>query len=109
MMIAQTESEEKLQQNGFYPTDAGVKAAEEGSIEMDISQRVSSLTELHLLFKRELANLRRNKIPLVVRFGITSFLNILFGLIFQGIGELYFFILCMIRQGYFLICFHKFR
>ena len=101
MMVAQTSSEDKLEQSGFYASDSGAKAAEVdtiGAIEMDNSQRVSSMTQTRLLFKREFANLHRNKIPLVARFGITIFLNVLFGLIFQGIGKYIFNIYQMLNS-----------
>jgi ABC-type multidrug transport system ATPase subunit len=50
-------------------------------------QHVSFATQTRVLYKREFTNLKRDKGSLIARFGITIFLNLLFGLIFKGVGE----------------------
>lgn len=90
MMVAQTEDEKDLEAAGFYPKDTFKKA---NSASDDSSflyatpyERVSTNTEIRTLFAREFEHLKRNKIHMIARFGITIFLNVLFGLIFWGIG-----------------------
>lgn len=43
-------------------------------------------TQVHLLFKRELQNLRRDVTAVGARFGLTTFLGILIGIIFFDVG-----------------------
>jgi ABC-type multidrug transport system ATPase subunit len=50
-------------------------------------QAAGPLTQLYYLFERELLNIVRDKGALIGRFGITIFLNLLFGLIWLGAGS----------------------
>lgn len=90
MMVAQTEDEKDLEAAGFYPKDTfkEVNSASDDSSFLYATpyERVSTNTEIRTLFAREFERLKRNKIPMIARFGITIFLNVLFGLIFWGIG-----------------------
>merc|ERR1712226_857785 len=91
MLVAQTVGETKLEADGFFPTDTRdlppVEKIGKSDATVDNTERVSKMTELKLLFEREMLNLKRDTVPLYIRFGITIFLNILYGLIFQGIGS----------------------
>lgn len=46
-----------------------------------------ALTQLYYLFEREIYNIIRDKGALIGRFGVTIFLNLLFGLIWLGAGS----------------------
>uniref|UniRef100_A0A7S2LEQ2 ABC transporter domain-containing protein n=1 Tax=Leptocylindrus danicus TaxID=163516 RepID=A0A7S2LEQ2_9STRA len=91
MLVAQTVEETKLEADGFFPADTRdlppVEKIGKSDATVDNTERVSKTTELKLLFEREMLNLKRDTVPLYIRFGITIFLNILYGLIFQGIGS----------------------
>jgi len=92
MTVAQTLEVKQLETDGFFTNQSnGSKSFEE---EVDFStlvtndneNRVSNGTQVKLLFQRELRGLQRNTVPLIARFGITIFLNVVFGLIFFDIG-----------------------
>lgn len=91
MSVAQTVEETKLEADGFFPADTRelppVEKIGKSDATVDNTERVSKSTELKLLAERELLNLKRDRVPLYIRFGITIFLNVLYGLIFQGIGS----------------------
>ena len=104
MSVAQSVPIEELDSAGFFPMDQR-KAIEAFHSEDDaggnkdalgITRRnsqvvgdtrpVTMLTEVGMLFTRELKNLRRDKAALGARLGLTTFLSVLIGLIFQGVG-----------------------
>ena len=45
------------------------------------------MMQLYMLFQREIRSIKRDKGALIGRFGVTIFLNLLFGLIFLGSGS----------------------
>ena len=47
----------------------------------------SLLTEIKMLYARELSNLRRDKVALMARFLFTTFLSLLIGVIFLDVGK----------------------
>ena len=94
MTLSQSETAAELQKkNLFMPTpdfkgkvrnssiDLTAVVAEESTI-----KTASFSTQLQWLLQREYLNLTRNKAALGARFGVTIFLNLLFGLIFLGAG-----------------------
>jgi len=105
MAVAQQHSVEDLSKSGFFEsctlTDYGmekVRASTEVDAlgfslhdvdlgEHDNNRRVSLLTQIKLLYLREWRNVTRDKASLGTRLGITAFLNLLFGLIFQDVGR----------------------
>eukprot|EP00815_Leptocylindrus_aporus_P011235 CAMPEP_0116067886 /NCGR_PEP_ID=MMETSP0322-20121206/11333_1 /TAXON_ID=163516 /ORGANISM="Leptocylindrus danicus var. apora, Strain B651" /LENGTH=576 /DNA_ID=CAMNT_0003554893 /DNA_START=66 /DNA_END=1793 /DNA_ORIENTATION=+ len=92
MTVAQTLEVKQLETDGFFTNQSnGSKGFEEEEdfstlITDDNKNRVSNGTQVKLLFQRELRGLQRNTVPLIARFGITIFLNVVFGLIFFDIG-----------------------
>jgi hypothetical protein len=48
--------------------------------------RVGMATEVRMLFMREFRNVQRNRHPLIARFGLATFLALLVGTIFFGVG-----------------------
>lgn len=65
-------------------TSGGGHPSESASLIPPVSASLGK--QLSLLFQRELKNLKRDKAALGGRFGVTIFLNLLFGLIFDGAG-----------------------
>eukprot|EP00591_Stephanopyxis_turris_P014818 CAMPEP_0195539598 /NCGR_PEP_ID=MMETSP0794_2-20130614/50136_1 /TAXON_ID=515487 /ORGANISM="Stephanopyxis turris, Strain CCMP 815" /LENGTH=501 /DNA_ID=CAMNT_0040673637 /DNA_START=420 /DNA_END=1922 /DNA_ORIENTATION=- len=103
MNLAQTLSDAELEEAGLYlkdtrnlPLAERLRAVEVINVctqraskhsEVD-ERRVSMLTEINLLFIREVRNLVRFRQPLVARFGFSSFMSLLVGVIFFDVGTL---------------------
>lgn len=105
MNIAQTVSEDELAKQGFFPaderslpepfdsSDEGARdilgiSRRNGYVNEDKSEkRVSFKTEVQLLFRRELVNIKRNKKATVARFAFTVMMSLLLGIIFLNVGE----------------------
>lgn len=101
MSVAQRIPEEKLESDGFFKADNRglgdalgsefgdplAKSTHEQDLAIDM-RPVSVGTQTSLLFKREFTDLKRDIPSLGMRFGITIFLNLLFGVIFNGVGGL---------------------
>jgi len=111
MTVAQKYSVEELTKDGFFEADNrdlglplnanevdGVDALGNSKHEtIDLrknsatdgldKKKVSFWTQVGLLFNREIKNMKRDKASLGARFGITIFLNILFGVIFLDVGK----------------------
>jgi hypothetical protein len=110
MSLSQTESIEKLKASGIMDISSGYSglgfesAALSNSSKSAITTSASSThldteltevvlevqasfcTQLYALIDREIKNVFRNKGALIGRFGITIFLNTIFGLIFLNAG-----------------------
>jgi hypothetical protein len=101
--IAQTVTEEDLDKDGFFPDDERCLAE---SLRPAIHEKrdilgrsilpstketgtrhVGFLTELRLLFIRELINMKRNKKATVARFMLTIIMSTLIGTIFYDVGN----------------------
>lgn len=103
MKVAQSVELEQLGVDGFFPEDEReVEVVREGdeknqhdaigitthSVDEDFDARsVGFVTELSWLFRREVTNFRRDKSILTAKFGQTTFLSILIGLIFFDVGS----------------------
>jgi ABC-type multidrug transport system ATPase subunit len=90
MTIAQQIPEEQLNQDGFFQSDNRNLGA---SLSGGFSKKSEIIThgaavQSSMLFKREIQNIVRDKASLGARFGITIFLNLLFGIIFLDVGRL---------------------
>lgn len=101
--VAQSVDEKTLDADGFFPKDERQMEApfteEEGKDDLGITitghygepgfdaRRVTMLTEVKLLFKRELMNLRRDTTAIGSRLGLTIFLGVLIGVIFFNVAE----------------------
>lgn len=102
MSVAQRIPEEELEKSGFFKSDdRGLGSAlesKEGTDALGNSRHstdvganaipVSMGTQISMLFKREMTDLKRDIPSLGMRFGITIFLNLLFGVIFSDVGKL---------------------
>jgi ABC-type multidrug transport system ATPase subunit len=103
MKVAQSVELEQLEDDGFFPEDERkVQDVREGgeknyhnaigitthSVDEESDVRsVGFVTELSWLFHREVTNFRRDRSILTAKFGQTTFLSILIGLIFFDVGE----------------------
>lgn len=111
MTVAQKYTVDQLTKDGFFEEDSrdlglslnandveGVDAlgnSKHSSVDLKSSSsdgggekmKVSFSTQVGLLFNREIKNMIRDKASLGARFGITIFLNILFGVIFLDVGK----------------------
>jgi len=80
-------------QNGTDAIGFTVHSSKEGvGVDVDLSKVITMkppgfFTQTRMLYIRELQTLGRDKTALGARFGITIFLNILFGIIFYGVGR----------------------
>ena len=105
MSVAQRVPVEELDAAGFFPQDERkaieafhVEDGDKGHDSLGVTRResrvltetdsrpVSKLTEVGMLFSREIKNLTRDKGALGARLGLTTFLSLLIGLIFRGVG-----------------------
>jgi len=105
MSVAQSVPVEELDAAGFFPQDErktvdafhveegdskhdalGITRRESKIISAGDQRPVSMLTEIRMLFSREFKNLTRDKAAIGARLGLTSFLGMLIGVIFQGVG-----------------------
>ena len=88
--IAQSYPEKDLEKDGFFPryknTGGGYDEAIVKTKDESDSLRVSPATELFMLVTRELQNLTRDKASVILRLGITIFIQILQGVIFWNVG-----------------------
>lgn len=107
MNVAQSVPMKQLDKRGFFPSDQrdlgeafkpgegrdelGItitKHTAEGSNELTKEDMpVGMLTQIGMLYKREVTHLTRNKGALAARFGLTTFLALLTGIIFLDVGE----------------------
>lgn len=104
MNVAQSVPIPELDEKGFFPKDTRALPApftehEEGKDELGITitehHRGSDFDptppgfsmQVYLLFSREINNLRRDKVALGARFGLTIFLSVLIGIIFYDVGD----------------------
>eukprot|EP00590_Aulacoseira_subarctica_P007629 CAMPEP_0172418616 /NCGR_PEP_ID=MMETSP1064-20121228/5070_1 /TAXON_ID=202472 /ORGANISM="Aulacoseira subarctica , Strain CCAP 1002/5" /LENGTH=628 /DNA_ID=CAMNT_0013157611 /DNA_START=120 /DNA_END=2003 /DNA_ORIENTATION=- len=107
MNVAQMYSEKELEKDGFFPKDlrnlppailrksmhpASALSSSQRKLnptyedEVEDERRVSMLTEIKLLYIRELKSMVRFTVPLKARFGLTTFMGILIGIIFFRVG-----------------------
>lgn len=95
MSLIQVESTEALEKSGVYmlPPGADGDRSRSSSIDFIVSDKpfeiavgASFCRQLGWLLHREYLNVVRDKAALGARFGITIFLNVLFGLIFLNSG-----------------------
>lgn len=93
MFLSQTETLAELEAKGVMMSTS---TSENGLVEaitsttgekILVEPKAGTLKQLYLLIKRELISTRRDKAALIGRFGITIFLNTLYGLIFFGAGS----------------------
>ena len=100
MFIIQTETEETLQAAKAYSTPTQSSSDSNGAGNgspakdgmsscgvVDLNVKANFATQLVWLVHRELLNAIRNKPALIGRFGVTIFLNLVFGLIFLKAGS----------------------
>jgi len=104
MSVAQQNSVDDLKAKGFFPEDtrdtrASMMLKKGQSMrlslidpdEMEVNQvdprKVSVCTQMAMLFKRDLVNIKRDTTALGTRFGSTVFMGVLFGNIFAGVGN----------------------
>jgi ABC-type multidrug transport system ATPase subunit len=102
MNVAQSVNVKQLDADGFFPQDERPREdafeAGEGKDALGITltrrsmvgardeRRVSMLTEIQMLFGRELKNLTRDVASVGARFGLSVFLGVLIGIIFLDVG-----------------------
>ncbi len=103
MNVAQANPIDQLNEDGFFPKDErdlppAYTEAVDGKDELGITitehhvegidtRQVGIPTQLMMLFKREVKNIRRDTAAVGARFGLTIFLGLLIGLIFKDVGE----------------------
>jgi len=102
MTVAQSVPVEDLNKCGFFPEDKralsdpgteifvdGKDASGHYSDELHEKnyERASILTQVHLLYTREIKNITRDKASIGARFGLTIFLSVLIGIIFLDVGD----------------------
>ena len=109
MNVAQAVPAKELVRRGYFPSDtrpwtqteALFVDEEEGRNALGITdhqhngegmsakgneKRIGFITQVSMLFKRELQNIARNRKPLVARFAFSFIMSILVGILFLGIG-----------------------
>lgn len=109
MNVAQAVPAKELAARGYFPcdtrpwtqTEALFADEEEGRNALGITdhqhngegissknneKRIGFITQVSMLFKRELQNIARNRKPLVARFAFSFIMSILVGILFLGIG-----------------------
>jgi hypothetical protein len=96
MVLAQTESFEKLEACGLMEQNLILaKEIEEELARCNSSKRekyselvqANMLTQIYWVAKREVENVMRDRMTLIVRFFITITLNLIYGLIFLNSGN----------------------
>lgn len=94
MFIIQTESEEALIAANAYSKPSLASIENKSSVDkpkgeqhVQVSVKADFSTQLYWLTHREMRNAYRNKPALIGRFGVTIFLNLIFGLIFLDAGN----------------------
>ena len=104
MNVAQSVPLDKLGHDGFFPQDNRLltepfKTHIEGKDDLGITLTerhasddfddtpIGAAGQIRMLFQREIRNLVRDKAAIGARFGLTVFLSILIGVIFNDVGE----------------------
>ena len=108
MNVAQSFTVEQLVKDGFFPNDTRVledpfthdndkENTVHDELGITLTERhisgeyddrpVSAITQIRMLFTRELNNLHRDKASIGARFGLTIFLSTLIGVIFFNVGS----------------------
>jgi ABC-type multidrug transport system ATPase subunit len=94
MFLAQTETVEQITETGLYGANDEVRSSIETRIQplpkLEKLPKVvepSTFLQTYLLTKRECVNTYRDVGALVGRFGISSVLSLIYGLIFLGAGD----------------------
>lgn len=105
MQVAQSVPIEQLNKDGFFPKDTraigdAFSGEEEGKDALGITITTRDAAsdgedesqpgmgvQISMLFNRELRNLKRDKMALGARLGLTTFLSVLVGTIFLGVGD----------------------
>ncbi|GAX27856.1 ATP-binding cassette, subfamily G (WHITE), member 2 [Fistulifera solaris] len=106
MSVAQSVPVDQLDADGFFPKDEreigeafetedgkdilGMTNTRRGIRADDLRADDRSpgiATQVSMLFTRELVNIKRDVTPLIARFGLTTFLGILVGIIFLDVGQ----------------------
>lgn len=98
LQVAQTNSIEELTEKGFFGDDRKKNSAENADVSKDSAaaanmkaalsvERVGFVTQTVLLFDREIKNLIRDKLAMVIRIGSNVAFGLLFGAIFYQVGE----------------------
>lgn len=91
MRVAQRNEDDELKLKGFYPRDerTPTKTKASRNIQPRTEDEGASLkTEMSLLFQREKRSMVRNKAPMIANLSITTFLSLIYGLFFLGVGRL---------------------
>jgi len=104
MNVAQSVNVDTLESCGFFPSDhrpmedafqaeytkgrdaLGITTRSHGDGDSD-NRPVGMLTEIRLLFSRELVNVKRDTTALMSKFGLNIFLAVLVGVIFFDVGN----------------------
>jgi len=95
MIVAQTVPENELEQLGYFPTGNGEEEVSQKKKESShpsqgsgpTFRRVSTLTQIAWLVRREMLSIKRNKMVLGARLMLTCFMGILISIIFLGVGS----------------------
>jgi len=104
MTVAQSVPLDELNQKGFFLQDErklpepfsghldgkdelGITLTERHSSGNYDERPVGVLTQIYMLFGRELKNLKRDTVAVGARFGLTIFLSVLVGIIFLDVGQ----------------------
>lgn len=98
MSLAQTISLEELKSNGFFMENSHIipDSLSEASSHEFMTQckneskslkKVSIIIQIRMLFHREYTNMTRDTNSLIARLGITTFLSLLFGIIFLDVAS----------------------
>jgi len=86
--VAQSNSIKELGAAGFFPEDSRDEVAKPGDFEKPhLAQRPTFWTQLMMLMKREKISLIRSPAPMVINVVSTTFLSIIFGVIFFDVGR----------------------
>lgn len=97
MTIAQTVPEEELMILDYFPSEKDSKNIDieeakaliesaHGNASVPV-QHVSGFTEFLCLVKRDMKSIKRNKMILGARMMLTTFMSLVVGLLFQGVGN----------------------
>lgn len=103
MNVAQAVDFKQLEADGFFPKDnraigdafttgegkdaLGITLTRRSKIGLEDKRPVGMLTEIKMLFLREITNLKRDTAAVGARFGLTIFLGVLIGVIFLDVGK----------------------
>ena len=103
MNVAQSVDHNQLVADGFFPKDErqvgeaftsgegkdalGITLTKRRKVGTEDMRQVGMLTEIRMLFGRELTNLKRDTAAVGARFGLTIFLGVLIGVIFLNVGK----------------------